>query len=153
MYRVAVVLALPLRLAVLRLAARRLLFAPAVRLIFRACAALYLRQGRTQAFSPGPRAFVEGYRPPHSSTGTVHAGRGAVRQNLRARLRCLRRPKGRGRDPSESRAFVRATAPHTPAPERLTREGWRCVKICAPACMAMRHGGGRFDAVWSGEGT
>ena len=77
-----------------------------MRLIYRACAALYRRQGRTQAFSPGPRAFVEGYRPPHSSTGTVHAGRGAVRQNLRARLRCLRRPKGRRRVPSESLAFV-----------------------------------------------
>jgi hypothetical protein len=42
-------------------------------------------------------------------------------------------------------------SPCAPAPERFTREGLRYVKICAPACMAMRHGGGWFDAVWSGE--
>ena len=42
--------------------------------------------GTLSAFSPGPRAFVEGYRPPHPGAGTAHAGRLAVRQNLCARL-------------------------------------------------------------------
>jgi|GEM_PF-3023031 hypothetical protein len=41
-------------------------------------------------------------------------------------------------------------SPCAPAPEPFTREGWRFVKICAPACTAMRRGGGRVDTVWSG---
>jgi len=43
-------------------------------------------QGRIQAFSPGPRAFVVDFRPPCPSTGTAHAGIMVVRQDLRARL-------------------------------------------------------------------
>jgi hypothetical protein len=30
------------------------------------------------------------------------------------------------------------SVPHTPAPERLTREGWLDILIGAPACIAMR---------------
>jgi len=57
-----------------------------------------------------------------------------------------------GRGPLESRAFVEGyRPPHPNEIERLTRGGWRCVKICAPACTAMRRGGGWVDTVWSGE--
>jgi hypothetical protein len=58
--------------------------------------------GTLEAFSPGPRlasggprtgrgpwesrAFVEDFRPPHPSTGAVHAVMSVVRQDPRARL-------------------------------------------------------------------
>jgi|GEM_PF-6535210 len=49
---------------------------------------------------------------------------------------CLRRPKGRGRGPSESRAFVEGyRPPHPNEIQRLTREGSRYVSVSSPACL------------------
>jgi len=67
---------------------------------------------RCSVFAPCRRRAFSGACPaPHSSNGTAHAGRMAIRQNLRARLPCLRRPKGRRRVPSESLAFVEGYRP------------------------------------------